>query len=92
MRLQSLDYLNFVGLHTDVFMQNSPQRSTLWVTAAMFSAERTGREHERVVLSNNDPVARTRFTNLSTNCDEATSFLPNFFRKFLRVWVEDSPV
>ena len=42
-------------------------------------------------LSNN-PVWRIRFTNWSTNCVEGISFLPNFPRKFLTVWVEDSPL
>ena len=37
-------------------------------------------------LSNN-PVWRIRFTNWSTNYVEGISFLPNFPRKFLTVWV-----
>uniref|UniRef100_A0A0K2TCT4 Uncharacterized protein n=1 Tax=Lepeophtheirus salmonis TaxID=72036 RepID=A0A0K2TCT4_LEPSM len=40
----------------------------------MFSIECTGRTRKRVVLSINEPVSRTRFTNLSTNCLEGALF------------------
>uniref|UniRef100_A0A0K2TGQ1 Uncharacterized protein n=1 Tax=Lepeophtheirus salmonis TaxID=72036 RepID=A0A0K2TGQ1_LEPSM len=45
-------------------------------TAAVFPIEHTGRTRERVVLSINEPVLRTCFTNLSTNWLEGALFRP----------------